>query len=108
MRLEVELVEAVEEATGVEYKKYFISDANKVLVVNEEVSSMMECLLDKIEGLEKEIEYLKLDRNENYKRIAPEDQYEQEMLMGYVVCLLIAFILGTIIMSLIIAGDDDK
>ena len=76
MRLEVELVEAVEEATGVEYKKYFISDANKVLVVNEEVSSMMECLLDKIEGLEKEIEYLKLDRNENYKRIAPEDQYE--------------------------------
>ena len=34
MRLEIELVQAVEEATGTEYKKYFISDANKVLVVN--------------------------------------------------------------------------
>ena len=76
MRLEIELVQAVEEATGTEYKKYFISDANKVLVVNEEVSSMMEDLLDKIEGLKEELEEVKNDRNENYKRIPVENQYE--------------------------------
>lgn len=76
MRLEIELVQAVEEATGTEYKKYFVSDTNKVLVVNEEVSSMMEDLLDKIEVLEKELEFVKLERNENYKRIPVENQYE--------------------------------
>lgn len=77
MRMETAIVENIEEATNTQYKKYRISDNEKqVLIVAEEIESMFENLLDKIESLEKEIEYIKEDRQENYKRIPVENQYE--------------------------------
>lgn len=77
MRLESAIVENIEEVTNTRYKKYYVSDnEKKVLVVAEEIESMFEDLLDKIERLEKEIDYIREDVRENYKRIPVEDQYE--------------------------------
>lgn len=77
MRMETAIVENIEEATNTQYKKYCISDnEKKVLVVAEEIESMFENLLDKIESLEKEIDYMREDVRENYKRIPIENQYE--------------------------------
>lgn len=77
MRLESVIVENIEETTNTQYKKYYVSDnEKKVLVVAEEIESMFENLLDKIERLEKEIDYIREDVRENYKRIPVENQYE--------------------------------
>jgi hypothetical protein len=77
MKLESAIVENIEEATNTQYKKYYVSDnEKKVLVVAEEIESMFEDLLDKIENLEKEIDYMREDVRENYKRIPVENQYE--------------------------------
>lgn len=77
MRLEAELVERVEELTNTSFKKYYISDNEKqVLIVSEEVSNMFESLIDKIEGLQKEIDDINQDKEDNYQRIPVEDQYE--------------------------------
>lgn len=77
MRLESAIVENIEEATNTQYKKYYVSGNEKeVLVVAEEIESMFEDLLDKIESLEKEIDYMREDVRENYKRIPVENQYE--------------------------------
>ena len=77
MRLESAIVENIEEATNTQYKKYYVSDnEKKVLVVAEEIENMLENLLDKIENLEKEIDYIREDVRENYKRIPVENQYE--------------------------------
>lgn len=77
MRLESVIVENIEEATNTQYKKYRISDNEKqVLVVAEEIESMFEDLLDKIESLEKEIDYIREDVRDNYQRIPVENQYE--------------------------------
>lgn len=77
MRLESTIVENIEEATNTRYKKYYVSEnEKKVLVVAEEIESMFENLLDKIERLEKEIDYMREDVRENYKRIPVENQYE--------------------------------
>lgn len=77
MRLESTIVENIEETTNTRYKKYYVSEnEKKVLVVAEEIESMFEDLLDKIEKLEKEIDYMQEDVRENYKRIPVENQYE--------------------------------
>lgn len=77
MRMETAIVENIEEVTNTQYKKCHISDNEKqVLVVAEEIESMFENLLDKIESLEKEINYMREDVQENYKRIPVENQYE--------------------------------
>lgn len=77
MRIETAIVENIEKATNTKYKKYYVSDnEKKVLVVAEEIESMFEDLLDKIERLEKEIDYMREDVRENYKRIPVDDQYE--------------------------------
>lgn len=77
MRLESTIVENIEETTNTRYKKYYVSEnEKKVLVVAEEIESMFENLLDKIERLEKEIDYMREDVRENYKRIPVENQYE--------------------------------
>lgn len=77
MRIETAIVENIEKATNTKYKKYYVSDnEKKVLVVAEEIESMLEDLLDKIESLEKEIDYMREDIRENYKRIPVENQYE--------------------------------
>ena len=77
MRLETAIVENIEEATNTQYKKYYVSDnEKKVLIVAEEIESMFENLLEKIENLEKEIDYMRENVRENYKRIPVENQYE--------------------------------
>lgn len=76
MRLDINLIEEIEEITNTKYRRYYIDDEKNTLVVSNEVETILEDLIDKIRGLEKEIEYIKEDRQENYKRIAVENQYE--------------------------------
>lgn len=76
MRLDINLIEEIEEITNTKYRRYYIDDEKNTLVVSNEVEIILEDLIDKIRGLEKEIEYIKEDRQENYKRIPVENQYE--------------------------------
>lgn len=76
MRLDINLIEEIEEITNTKYRRYYIDDEKNTLVVSNEVETILEDLIDKIRGLEKEIEYIKEDRQENYKRIPVENQYE--------------------------------
>lgn len=76
MRLDINLIEEIEEITNTKYRRYFIDDEKNTLVVSNEVETILEDLIDKIRGLEKEIEYIKEDMQENYKKIAVENQYE--------------------------------
>lgn len=76
MRLDINLIEEIEEITNTKYRRYYIDDEKNTLVVSNEVEIILEDLIDKIRGLEKEIEYIKEDRQENYKRISVENQYE--------------------------------
>lgn len=76
MRLDINLIEEIEEIMNTKYKRYYIDDEKNTLVVSNEVEVILEDLIDKIRGLEKEIENIKEDRQENYKRIPVENQYE--------------------------------
>lgn len=76
MRLDINLIEEIEEITNTKYRRYYIDDEKNTLVVSNEVEIILEDLIDKIRGLEKEIDYMREDIRENYKRISVENQYE--------------------------------
>lgn len=76
MRLDINLIEEIEEITNTKYRRYYIDDEKNTLVVSNEVEIILEDLIDKIRGLEKEIDYMREDIRENYKRIPVENQYE--------------------------------
>lgn len=76
MEIDYSLILRVENATMTNYNKFKAGDEKTRLINKDEIENMLEYLLNKIESLEKEIDYMREDVRENYKRIPVEDQYE--------------------------------
>ncbi len=76
MEIDYNLILRVENATMTNYNKFKVGDEKTRLINKDEIENMLEYLLNKIEVLEKEIDYMREDVRENYKRIPVEDQYE--------------------------------
>jgi len=76
MEIDYSLILRVENATMTNYNKFKAGDEKTRLINKDEIENMFEDLLNKIENLEKEIDYMREDVRENYKRIPVEDQYE--------------------------------
>lgn len=76
MEIDYSLILRVENATMTNYNKFKAGDEKTRLINKDEIENMFEDLLNKIESLEKEIDYMREDVRENYKRIPVEDQYE--------------------------------
>jgi hypothetical protein len=76
MKIETELLKNIEEKTMTKYDSYILGDTKISLIDGRQVESMFEDLIHEIEKLEKEIDYMREDVRENYKRIPVENQYE--------------------------------
>lgn len=76
MEIDYNLILRIENTTMTNYNKFKAGDEKTRLINKDEIENMFEDLLNKIESLEKEIDYMREDVQENYKRIPVENQYE--------------------------------